>query len=70
MGADAAAGRGQSLSLEIPTFTWANKAGLRPQSLDEIEMRGEPAASVRRTFARPFVLPWNSVRNVFATREI
>jgi uncharacterized protein (DUF362 family) len=55
---------------EIPTFTWANKAGLRPQSLDEIEIRGEPAASVRRTFARPLVLPWNSIRNVWATREI
>ena len=55
---------------EIPTFTWANKAGMRPESLDEIEIRGEAAASVRRTFARPFVLPWNSIRNVWATREI
>jgi uncharacterized protein (DUF362 family) len=55
---------------DVPTFTWANKAGLRPERLDEIEIRGEPAASVRRRFARPQIVPWNIVRNVWATREI
>ena len=55
---------------EIPTFTWANKAGMRPQRLDEIEVRGEPVERVRRKFARPRVLPWWIVRNFWATREI
>lgn len=55
---------------EVPTFTWANKAGLRPERLDEIEVRGESVESVRRKFARPQVLPWEVVRNSWATREI
>jgi uncharacterized protein (DUF362 family) len=44
---------------EIPTFTWANKAGLLPSRLDEIEIRGEPLAAVRRHFVRPVIVPWN-----------
>jgi len=55
---------------EIPTFTWANKVGLRPERLDEIEIRGQPIEKARRTFARPRIAPWDVVRNVWATREI
>ncbi len=55
---------------DIPTFTWANKAGMRPERLEEIEIRGEPLDKVRRTFARPFVVPWSIARLVWATREI
>ncbi|HEY9142017.1 MAG TPA: DUF362 domain-containing protein [Bryobacteraceae bacterium] len=55
---------------EIPTFTWANKAGLRPERLEEIEVRGEPVEKVRRRFKRPLIQPWNTVRNFWATREI
>jgi len=55
---------------EIPTFTWAHKAGLRPERLDEIEICGASVESVRRKFARPQVLPWEVVRNSWATREI
>jgi len=55
---------------EIPTFTWARKAGLRPERLDEIEICGASVESVRRKFARPQVLPWEVVRNYWATREI
>ncbi|HUK15962.1 MAG TPA: DUF362 domain-containing protein [Bryobacteraceae bacterium] len=54
----------------IPTFTWANKAGLRPERLEDIEVRGEPVESTRRRFARPRISPWSFVRNVWATREI
>ena len=55
---------------EIPTFAWANKAGLRPERLDEIEIRGESVESVRRRFERPQILPWNVVRNFWGAREI
>ena len=44
---------------EISTFRWANKAGLRPGRLEEIETRGEPLERVRRAFARPFLVPWD-----------
>jgi uncharacterized protein (DUF362 family) len=55
---------------EVPTFAWANRAGLRPERLDEIEIRGEAIESVARKFVRPTVLPWDTVRRFWATREI
>jgi len=55
---------------EVPTFPWANRAGLRPESLDEIEIRGEAIENVARRFVRPTVLPWDTVRRFWATREI
>ena len=55
---------------EIPTFAWANRAGLAPRSLDEIEIRGEPVERVRRAFLKPDVQPWNVVRRVWAVREL
>jgi uncharacterized protein (DUF362 family) len=47
---------------KIPTFVWANKAGLGPQSLEEIEVRGEAVSSVKRRFARPQMSTWNEIR--------
>jgi len=61
MGYDAAA---------VPTFTWANKAGLAPTCVDQIEVRGESLAASTRQFKKPFVLPWWIVRHFWATREI
>ena len=55
---------------EIPTFAWANKAGLKPSRLDEIEVRGEKIESVRQKFARAKVVPWASIRNFWGTKEI
>ena len=44
---------------EIPTFAWANRAGLRPERLEEIEIRGEPLDRVRRKFVKPAIVPWS-----------
>jgi len=55
---------------EVPTFTWANKAGLRPGGLEEIEVRGDPLDSLRRKFVRPPIVPWSIARNFWATREL
>jgi len=55
---------------DIPTFAWASKAGLRPERLDDIEIRGVPIESARRKFARPQIAPWEAARQVWATREI
>jgi uncharacterized protein (DUF362 family) len=55
---------------EIPTFAWANKAGMRPASLEEIEIRGEPIARVRRSFVKPRLLLWKNIRPFWATKEI
>ena len=55
---------------EIPTFLWANKAGMRPSSLHEIEIRGEPLDRVRRPFAKPQLYAWNEIRSVWGAKEI
>lgn len=55
---------------EIPKFTWANKAGLKPTGLDEIEVRGEPLESVRRSFKKPSIYTWEQVRQAWGVKEI
>jgi uncharacterized protein (DUF362 family) len=55
---------------DVPTFDWANKAGLKPTSVDEIEVRGEPIEKIRRAFARPQLVAWNDIRPVWGAREI
>jgi len=55
---------------EIPTFVWANKAGMRPASLHEIEIRGESLDGVRRPFAKPQLYAWDAIRSVWGTKEI
>jgi uncharacterized protein (DUF362 family) len=55
---------------EVPMFAWANKAGMKPARLDEIEVRGEKLDSVRRKFARPQVFSWPSIRDYWGVKEI
>jgi uncharacterized protein (DUF362 family) len=55
---------------EVPTFAWANKAGMKPARLEEIEVRGEKLDRVRRKFARPQIYPWASIRDVWGVQEI
>jgi uncharacterized protein (DUF362 family) len=55
---------------EVPTFEWANKAGLKPSSVDEIEVRGEPIERVRRVFVKPYLVAWNAIRPFWGAREI
>jgi uncharacterized protein (DUF362 family) len=55
---------------EVPVFAWANKAGLHPAGLEEIEIRGERLQDVRRPFAKPQVYPWSIVRPLFGAKEI
>jgi uncharacterized protein (DUF362 family) len=55
---------------EVPTFDWANKAGLKPSSVDEIEVRGEPIERVRRVFTKPYLVAWNAIRPFWGAREI
>ena len=43
---------------EIPHFVLAGSVGMRPISLDEIEIRGESISSVARNFKRPEMNPW------------
>ena len=55
---------------EVPTFTWAYRAGLGPASVNGIEIRGEELADVRRPFAKPNVIPWLSINEEWGVQEI
>jgi uncharacterized protein (DUF362 family) len=55
---------------EVPTFAWANKAGMEPGSLDEIEIRGEPLDRARRPFAKPQLYAWKNIRGLWGNKEI
>jgi hypothetical protein len=46
---------------EIPTFAWAAKAGMKPSSLDQIEVRGQRLEAVRRPFKKPAVVSYRDV---------
>lgn len=48
---------------EISTFVWAWKAGMKPVSLSEIEIRGTKLIEVRQNFSRPTVYPWKAISN-------
>lgn len=55
---------------EVPTFTWANRVGMQPTSVTDIEVRGETLASVRRPFVKPNVIPWESINQAWGVEEI
>jgi hypothetical protein len=55
---------------EIPTFTLAQRAGMKPTSLEEIEVRGEKISNVRRILKKPAVVPWESISQVWGVKEI
>lgn len=54
---------------EIPTFTWAQKKGMKPSMLEEIEIRGEKPERVRRNFVKPNVIAWKTIRNTWGVKE-
>jgi hypothetical protein len=55
---------------EIPTFTSAERAGMKPTSLEEIEVRGEKIGNVRRVLKRPAVVSWESISQVWGVKEM
>lgn len=55
---------------EIPTFTWANKAGMKPTRLDDIELRGERPGSIGRKFVKPNIYAWKDIRDSWDVKVI
>jgi uncharacterized protein (DUF362 family) len=48
---------------EISTFVFAWKAGMTPQSMKEIEVRGTQLENVKKNFNRPQIFPWGAIKN-------
>ncbi len=55
---------------EVPTFAWANKAGLTPVALADIEVRGDALDQVRRPFQKPQLFKWDNIRTLWGAKEI
>jgi uncharacterized protein (DUF362 family) len=55
---------------EIPVFSCAQKAGMTPMSLEEIEVRGERLREVRRNFKKPSVVTWESISQFWGVKEM
>jgi uncharacterized protein (DUF362 family) len=55
---------------EIPTFTWANKLGMQPDNINDIEIRGEKIENVKRNFIKPNVVPWTAINKDWGVKEI
>jgi uncharacterized protein (DUF362 family) len=55
---------------EVPTFACAHEAGMRPETLDEIEIRGCSIDQGRRAFVRANVVPWASISKVWGVKEL
>ncbi len=54
----------------IPTFTWAQRSGMAPFALGEIEVLGERVDTVWKKFAAPKVYPWSIVRKVWGQKTL
>ena len=48
---------------EIDTFKWAWKAGMKPLNLEGIDIAGEKIEAVKRSFKRPNVVPYTSIKD-------
>lgn len=55
---------------EIPLFIWANKIGMKPESIPDIEIRGTSIESVKRKFVRPEIYTWNQLKPYWGAKEI
>jgi uncharacterized protein (DUF362 family) len=55
---------------EVPTFTCAQQVGMRPQSVAEIEVRGEPVKAARRPFKKPNIVAWTAMNQTWGVKAI
>jgi uncharacterized protein (DUF362 family) len=55
---------------EVPTFVCAHGIGMKPTTIQEIEIRGAPLEEVTVHFTRPRMASWNQIRGFFGAREI
>jgi uncharacterized protein (DUF362 family) len=55
---------------EVATLAMAIRAGMKPTSLDYIEIRGEPLDAVQMAFKRPTMVPWGDINSWYGVKEI
>jgi uncharacterized protein (DUF362 family) len=55
---------------EVATFAMAIRAGMRPTSLDAVEIRGEQIDAVQMAFKRPEMVPWGEINSWYGATEV
>ncbi len=55
---------------EVASLAMALRAGMRPTSLDYVEIRGEPLENVEMAFKRPEMVPWGDLKSFYGAKEI
>jgi uncharacterized protein (DUF362 family) len=55
---------------EVATLAMAIRAGLKPTSLDYVEIRGEPLEAVEMAFKRPDMVNWGDIKSWYGVKEI
>jgi uncharacterized protein (DUF362 family) len=55
---------------EVATLAMAIRAGMKPTSLDYIEIRGEPLETVEMAFKRPDMVNWGDIRDWYGVKEV
>jgi len=55
---------------EVATLAMAIRAGMKPTSLDYIEIRGEPLETVEMAFKRPDMVNWGDIKSWYGVKEI
>ncbi len=55
---------------DVPTFLVAQKGGMMPTSIDEIEIRGKTIGDVERKFVRPNIIRWESISQTWGVKEL
>jgi uncharacterized protein (DUF362 family) len=55
---------------EIPSIVLAQKTGMIPASLQDIEIRGLPVYQCKRKFVRPYVTKWTAINKFWGAKEL
>ena len=55
---------------EVATFIMAMRKGMKPTSLDQIEIRGESLDDCHMAFRRPELIPWGDISSWYGAKEI
>ena len=55
---------------EVAQFAMAFRVGMKPTTLDKVEIRGEQLETVQMAFKRPMMVPWSDINSWYGVKEI
>lgn len=55
---------------EVAILAMAIRAGMKPTTLDQVEIRGEQLETVQMAFKRPEMVPWGDMNSWYGVKEV